>query len=131
MRFLASSACLLVTLGMAAPASAGFAASRHYGSVPVPRAPVFVEVPSAPMVRWGADEVRERIHDAREAGAISRSEARQLKREAAVLSGHAELYGRDGLSDSERHELDTRALYLMDAANPPPPPAAGPGQAFE
>ena len=77
------------------------------------------------------DEVRERIHDAREAGAISRREARQLKREAAVLSGHAELYGRDGLSDSERNELDTRALYLMDAANPPPPRAAGTGRGSE
>lgn len=127
MRLRAGSACFLASLCMAAPASAGFSSSGHYGSVPSPRAPVFVEVPADPAVRWGADEVRERIHDAREAGAISRREARQLRREAGVLSGHAELYGRDGLSDSERDELDTRALYLMDAANPRPAPAAEPG----
>jgi hypothetical protein len=121
MRALASSACVLAALVFATPASAGFS-SWSYGKAPEPRSPVFVGSPSLPTVGWEASDARERIRDARQAGTISRAQARELRREADVLDRHAELYGRDGLSDSERRELDTRALYLIGSVRSPAAP---------
>lgn len=127
MRFLTSSACLLVCI--ASPASAGFSAGSNFGSAPAPRSPILVDRPSEPSIprpglldspsppSIGRDlsETKRAIRTARKAGLISRSQARQLRREANVLRRHVSLYGRDGFSDSERDELETRSLYLMDA----------------
>ena len=119
----------------AVPAHAGFVAQRTYAgpplprapasTVPMPRQPVAVDVISTGAIGPGLGEARDRIRAAREAGLITRREARQLKREAGVIARHAEVYGRDGLSDSERNELETRTLYLLDAVQPPPAPAVG------
>jgi hypothetical protein len=46
-------------------------------------------------------------------------EARRLDREARQIGRLARLYGRDGLSPSERAELETRARILRDAVNRP------------
>ncbi len=59
-------------------------------------------------------ETRERISRGRDDGALSKREARGLRREASQISSLAERYGRDGLSDSERRELEMRAQVLRD-----------------
>ena len=63
--------------------------------------------------RDGAD-LRERIDDGRRAGQLSRSEARQFKREARQTDQLRARYGGDGLSDAEAAELATRAALLRD-----------------
>ncbi|WP_137869801.1 MULTISPECIES: hypothetical protein [Sphingopyxis] len=59
-------------------------------------------------------ETRARIRDGRDAGQLSKREARALRREAGQISTLADRYGRDGLSDSERRELEMRAQVLRD-----------------
>ena len=59
-------------------------------------------------------ETRERIARGRDDGALSKSEARALRREARQIASLAELYSRDGLSDSEKRELDMRTQALKD-----------------
>ena len=54
-------------------------------------------------------EARREIDRRRENGELTRREARQLRREVAMISTLAQRYGRDGLSDSERRELDMHA----------------------
>lgn len=124
----------LAALCIAVPASAGFSASQNYGRAPSPSSPLFVgsseNVPQPrsqdvdgamvdPTIGFDLAETRERIGDARKSGLISRREARQLRREAEVIATHAEIYGRDGFSDSERNELHARTLYLQGLATAP------------
>ncbi|MBJ7439704.1 MAG: hypothetical protein JHD35_11855 [Sphingopyxis sp.] len=59
-------------------------------------------------------ETRTRIRDGRNEGQLSRREARALRREAGQISTLADRYARDGLSDSERRELEMRAQVLRD-----------------
>lgn len=59
-------------------------------------------------------ETRKRISNGRDTGQLSKREARALRREAGQISALAERYARDGLSDSERRELDMRAQVLRD-----------------
>lgn len=59
-------------------------------------------------------ETRERISNGRDSGQLSKREARALRREAAQISTLADRYARDGLSDSERRELEMRAQVLRD-----------------
>jgi len=59
-------------------------------------------------------ETRARIDRGREDGDLSKREARELRREARQISSLAERYARDGLSDSERRELDMRTQVLKD-----------------
>lgn len=59
-------------------------------------------------------DIRGRIGDGRESGDLSRRDARRLTREARYLGRLGERYGRDGLSDAERRELDIRARVLRD-----------------
>ena len=51
--------------------------------------------------------------------ALSRGEARRLEREARAIGRLARRYGRDGLSPSERAELENRAHYLRDSIGRP------------
>jgi hypothetical protein len=60
-----------------------------------------------------------RIESARDGGRLPPREARRLDREAGAVARLARLYGRDGLSPSERAELEARARYLRDAVNRP------------
>lgn len=50
-------------------------------------------------------EARRTVDRRRKAGELTRREARQLRREIAVIGSLADRYGRDGLSASERREL--------------------------
>jgi hypothetical protein len=139
MRLFASSVLLLAALCIGTPAFAGFSSTNNnFGQAPSPKSPVFVGSPQSvpqprspvflettgPTFTWSSDEAFDRIRDSRRAGQISRAEARQLRREVQVIERHAEIYGRDGLSESERNELHARTLYLMGLANAP----NGPGK---
>lgn len=57
-------------------------------------------------------EARREVKRQRRAGQLTRAEARQLRREIALVGEIAERYDRDGLSDSERQELVVRASEL-------------------
>lgn len=61
-------------------------------------------------------EARREVDRRRRNGEISRHEARQMRREIALIDRVAERYGRDGLSDSERRELAMHAQVLRSQA---------------
>ena len=107
---------------LALPASAD---AQVYG----PPAPGEERPPSVVDARVGSDdrtlgqdldEARERIKRQRESGAISKREARALRREAGLIGELAARYGADGLSDDERRELEMRAQVLRAEAALPP-----------
>jgi hypothetical protein len=103
----------------AAPAGAQIAAKHDYG--PVPLSTPFLPDSRLPGPGIGR-EVRDlegRIDRARESGALTRGEARRLEREAQAIGRLSRRYGQDGLSPSERAELEARANYLRDAVSRP------------
>ena len=106
-----------VFLLLATPASAQIAGRHDYE--PVPAANPFLPDSSLPGPGIGREmrDVRGKIRDARESGAISGREARQLRRETRAIERAAYTYGRDGLSQSERRELETRTLTLRGRVN--------------
>jgi hypothetical protein len=115
----------LAALTLAAPAGAQIAGKRDYG--PVAASSPFLPDSRLPGPGIGR-EVRDlegRIDRARESGALPRGEARRLEREARAIGRLASRYGRDGLSASERAELENRANYLRDAIARPRPSIAG------
>lgn len=81
---------------------------------------------------WGRElrDVGRRAERARERGDLSRREARAIQRERRMIETLGERYARDGLSDSEYYELQTRTFALRDLAaapnRPAPPPAPPP-----
>lgn len=105
----------------AAPAQAQIAGKRDYGPVPV--SSPFLEDSRLPGPKVGKQlrDIDKRIDRARESGRISGREARRLEREARAIGRLARLYGRDGLSPSERAELENRAAYLSDSVVRPRP----------
>jgi hypothetical protein len=107
-------ACLVLLLA-AAPAAASIAPKREYPEVPKRNPLAGTSRLPGPGIHRDLDDIRDRIEDRRERGEISRREARQLKREARIIEHSAYRYGRDGLSESERSELEARALYLRGA----------------
>lgn len=60
------------------------------------------------------DQIGGDIRAGRRGGQLSRSEARGLRRERAMIGVLADRYAGDGLSDSEQAELQTRAELLHD-----------------
>jgi hypothetical protein len=123
MRRLAFSACLFLVLPIAAPASGQIAGRHEYG--PAPRANPFIGDSRLPPRGVGRQvhDMGERVRRARDNGFISRREARRLSREARAIEHMAARYGADGLSQSERDELELRAQALSGAINR----AHGPG----
>ena len=109
----------LILACAAAPAAAQIAGKRDYG--PVPASSPFLEDSRLPGPGIGKDlrDVDERIGRARESGLLSRREARRLGREARAIGRLARTYGRDGLSGSERAELEARTNYLRDSVGKP------------
>lgn len=103
----------------AAPAGAQIAGKRDYG--PVPLSSPFLEDSRLPGPGIGKelDDIDRRIDRARESGRLSGREARRLEREARALGRLARRYGRDGLSPSERAELENRSAYLRDSVGKP------------
>ncbi len=71
----------------------------------------------APGVRRDLADIRARIDDGRDAGTLSRREARLYRRDAALVGTLADHYGQDRFSTSERAELDTRAAVLREQVN--------------
>lgn len=103
----------------AAPAGAQIAGKRDYG--PVPLSSPFLEDGRLPGPGIGKElgDIGRRIDRARESGHLSGREARRLEREARALGRLARRYGRDGLSPSERAELENRSAYLRDSVGKP------------
>lgn len=103
----------------AAPAEAQIAGKRDYGHVPV--ASPFLEDSRLPGPAVGKQlrDIDKSIDRARESGRLSGREARRLEREARAIGRLARMYGRDGLSPSERAELENRAAYLRDSVGKP------------
>lgn len=85
------------------------------GRPPAPYRPG--SVPRAPDVGRDLADIRARIDDGRDAGTLSRRDARSYRRDVHQVERLADRYGRDGLSTSERAELDTRATVLRDQVN--------------
>ncbi len=77
--------------------------------------PIVIDVsviPGSRVLGQDLEEARERIKQQRESGAISKREAKALRRQAGLIDALAERYGADGLSDPERRELELRADVL-------------------
>lgn len=105
----------LLAAAVATPLHAQIVGRNDYGPAPV--AGHFLpdsRLPGASIGRQVAHQ-RERVRDAREAGLISRREARQLHREARLIAGAARRYAQNGLSPSERRELENRSRALNGA----------------
>lgn len=110
---------LLLTAVLAAPAGAQIAAKHDYGYVPV-SSPFLADsrLPDPPIGKELRD-IDRRIDRARDSGALGGREARRLERENRAIGRLARAYGRDGLSPSERAEIEARARYLRDAVGRP------------
>ena len=111
----------LPLLILASPGAAQIAGKHDYG--PVPLANPFLpdsRLPGPPIGKELRD-IDRRIEQARDSGRLSGREARRLDREARAIGRLARVYGRDGLSSSERAELQARTNYLRDAVNRPRP----------
>ncbi|KQU48131.1 hypothetical protein ASG67_12375 [Sphingomonas sp. Leaf339] len=77
-----------------------------------PRLPV--ERAAGPTINDEVADVRQRVDTARDNGALSKREARGLRRETASVGLLASMYGENGLSDAERRELDGRMQVVRD-----------------
>lgn len=123
MRPFAFPALALVSV-LAAPADAQIAGKRDYG--PVPSSSPFPADSRLPGPAIGREvrEIEGRIGHAVDSGLLSRRDARRLEREARAIGRLARVYGRDGLSPSERAELENRANYLRDSVGRPRSAAA-------
>jgi hypothetical protein len=120
MRYFAVSAFLVLASSIAAPAGARIAGNHPPRDV-APSNPFPEPQRLGPGLGRDVRDIRQRVEDAHDNGVISKREARQLKREARLIGRLERRYGRDGLSMSERKELEARARYLRDAVNRPRP----------
>jgi hypothetical protein len=59
-------------------------------------------------------KIRSEANAGRRSGQLTRGEARALRRERAAISALEARYARDGLSDSEKAELQTRVEILRN-----------------
>ena len=106
---------VLLALAVAAPAGGQIAGRHDYGDVSMPDPLAGDSRLPGPGIHRDLGDISDRVDDARDAGAISRREARRFDREARLIGRLADRYGRDGLSRSEAAELEARARYLRDA----------------
>jgi uncharacterized membrane protein len=117
MRPLILSACLLAFA--AAPACAQFVGKHDYGPVGISNPFIGDSRQPGPGIGRELRGVRQQINEARESGALTGREARQLRREAWAIEQLAARYADDGLSRSEQDELENRTHYLSDAVKRP------------
>jgi hypothetical protein len=112
---------LPLLIASAAPAIAEIAPRRSPGAVP-PRQPFGTVDSRLPGQNIHRDlrDIRGKIEEAQDKGALSRREARALRRESRAIDAAARRFGRDGFSQSERRELEARALYLRGAVSRQP-----------
>jgi hypothetical protein len=120
MRLLAVGTVLLMLA--AAPASAQIAGSmRGPSGSPSIRGDILADVPGdaerTRRVAIGRElgGLREDIRDARDAGQLSRREARALRREGFRIEASSARYARDGTSDAEAAMLRGRTEALRSA----------------
>jgi hypothetical protein len=111
---------LVLATSIATPAAARIA-GNHPPRQAGPSNPFLEQRPQGPGIGREVRDIRKRVERARDEGAISKREARQLKREARLIGRLERRYARDGLSASERAELENRAGYLRDAVSGPRP----------
>lgn len=67
---------------------------------------------SGPLPDRELRKARDLINEGRDRGELSKGEAKALRREARQIDALADRYGREGLSDPERRELETRLQLL-------------------
>ena len=103
---------ILLTTVIATPAGAQIVGRHDYGYTPPPNPFLDGSQPARPSPRSDVRDLRGRIDTAFVSGHISRRDAQRLGREASVISSLARRYGRDGFSEAERRELDTRTHLL-------------------
>jgi hypothetical protein len=101
-----------------APAAAGIV-EGHVHRPAEPRRDLLLPDSSLPGPGVGREvrDARKRIERARDSGRISNREARRMRREARAIERLAYVYGRDGLSSSERRELEMRSRALGSMAS--------------
>ena len=115
MRRLPALLAFLLPLAFAAPAEAQFVGKHDYGPAGVSNPFIGDSRQQSPDIGRELHNVRHEIRAARESGALSGREARQLRREANAIEQAASRYAEDGLSRSEQDELENRTRYLKDA----------------
>lgn len=115
MRLLAA----LVLILACVPAAAHAQIAGREITIPSPPPDPFLGSGRLPGPSIGSElrQVRSNIEAARANGHISRAEARQLHREARLISRLAQRYGHGGLSSSERAELERRMQILRHNIN--------------
>jgi len=113
---------MVVVALSAVPASAQIAGSmRGLSGSPSIRGDILREVPADPglaqSIAIGRDvrDLRGAIRDGRDAGQLSRGEARALRREGYRIEAASARYGRDGYSAAEVAMLRSRTEALRSA----------------
>jgi hypothetical protein len=115
MRFLLPA--LIATV--AAPAPAQFVGKPAYEPVGIASPLITDGRLPGPGIGRELGDLHDRIDRAREAGTLTRREARAFRREANQIGRLAGRYGRNGLSLAEHQELQTRALALRGLVSRP------------
>lgn len=107
---------VLLPIGLLLLPAAAMAQFAPTPRVPTPRIGPFVPAagPADPDSRRETHDIRARIDRGRDAGQLSRREARGLRRGTGAIEAMAGRYAADGLSDAEARELSVRAHVLRD-----------------
>ncbi|PAL24548.1 hypothetical protein [Sphingopyxis sp. GW247-27LB] len=99
-------------LALPSVAQAQFVAGPGPAPEPMPGIVDRGTLPTMPSLGHQLGEARDRIEGGRKRGELTKREARGLRRDAGMIETLADRYGADGLSDSERRELDMRTEVL-------------------
>jgi hypothetical protein len=99
-------------LALPSVAQAQFVAGPGSAPEPMPGIVDRGTLPTMPSLGHQLGEARDRIEGGRKRGELTKREARGLRRDAGMIETLADRYGADGLSDSERRELDMRTEVL-------------------
>ena len=119
MRGLVASLFLLSAVLPEAAATAQFVGRHDYGPVGVSDPFVGEGRRRGPGLGRELHNIRERIHNERGAGILSKSQARRLRQEAKLIADLAARDEQQGMSQSAQDELEARVHYLSDAVGLP------------
>jgi hypothetical protein len=101
-----------IAIALASPAPAQIAQQHDYGPVGTRELFLGDSRLAGPGLGRELGQIRREIKEGRESGQLTRREARQLGREARAIGSIGRRYGRDGLSPSERAEIESRTNFL-------------------